>query len=249
MSKGRKNGCPTNIRDWSILIQDKSQVSETFIRIKGLEEMKHSTDATTEDGSATADLWEEPYVTKRSGKLTLSGKPLVNASTGMADAGQAMLDEYLESGKCEDDATIKIVDPYGTGVVGDFIVTGKEGSSGDDEDTCSWDLEQVGPVEKLPYVQLASLSFKDGNNAVSLLSFEPGDAAKVITIVFNPADASNQRFRVKTGNNQIVSISNITENAFTVTPVGGLGTTTITVTAVNGGITATLTAKVAIPGS
>lgn len=249
MSKGRKNGCPTNIRDWSILIQDKSQVSETFIRIKGLEEMKHSTDATTEDGSATADLWEEPYVTKRSGKLTLSGKPLVNASTGVLDAGQALLNEYAESGRCEDDATIKIVDPYGIAILGDFIVTGKENSSGEDEDTCSWDLEQVGPVEKVPYVQLSSMTFKDGNSAVTLLSFEPGDAGKVITIVFNPADASNQRFRVKSGNKQIVSVGNVTENTFTVTPMGALGTTTITVTAVNGGITATLTAKVAIPGS
>ena len=248
MSKGRKSSCPTNIRDWAISIQDKSQVSETYVRIKGLQEMKRNTDATTEDGSAATDLWEEPYVSKRSGKLTLSGKPLVNASTGVVDAGQAMLDDYAEMGACEEDATIKIVDPYGTAVVGDFIVTGKETSSGEDEDTCSWDLEQVGPVEKLPYVQMISISFKDGSNAVSTLSMAPGDTAKVITIVFNPADASNQRFRIKTSNKQVATIGNITEDSFTVTPVG-VGTANIIVTTINGGKTATLAVTVAASGN
>lgn len=248
MSKGRKSSCPTNIRDWAIFIQDKSQLTETFVRIKGLDEMKRTTEATTEDGSAAVDLWEEPYVTKRSGKLTLSGKPLVNAATGVVDSGQAMLDDYAESGVCDEDATLKIVDPYGTAVVGDFILTGKEVSSGDDEDTCSWDLEQVGPVEKLTYVQMTSVSFKDGDNAAATLSMAPGDTAKVITIVFNPTNASNQRFRIKTSNKQVASISNITENSFTVTPVG-VGTANITVTTINGGKTATLAVTVAASGN
>ena len=247
MSKGRKSSCPTNVRDWAISIQDKSQVSETYIRIKGLEEMKRSTDATTEDGSAATDLWEEPYVTKRSGKLTLSGKPLVNASTGVVDAGQAMLDDYAESGTCEEDATLKLVDPYGTAVLVDFVVTGKETSSDENEDTCSWNLEQVGPAEKLPYVQMISVSLKDGSTAVATLSMAPGDTAKVITIVFNPEGASNQRFRIKTSNKQVASISNITENSFTVTPVG-VGTANITVTTINGGKTATLAVTVAASG-
>lgn len=248
MAKGRKNSCPTNIRDWSILIQDKSQLTETFVRIKGLNEMKRTTEATTADGSAAVDLWEEPYVSKRSGKLTLSGKPLVNAATGVQDAGQALLEEYLESGRCEEDATIKIVDPYGTAIIGDFVVTNKETSSGEDKDTVSWNLEQVGEVEKLPYVQMASVSLKDGSSAVSTLSMAPGDTAKVITIVFNPTDASNQRFRIKTSNKQVASISNITEDSFTVTPVG-VGTANITVTTINGGKTATLAVTVAAAGN
>ena len=93
MAKGRKNSCPTNIRNWAISIQDKSQVSETFVRIKGLDEMTRNTDSDTEDGSSATDLWEEPYVSKRNASLKLSGKPLVDAATGAVDPGQALLDD------------------------------------------------------------------------------------------------------------------------------------------------------------
>lgn len=243
MAKGRKNSCPTNIRNWGIFIQDKSQVTETWIRIKGLEEMTHGTDSDTEDGSAATDLWEEPYVTKRSGSLTLSGKPKVDAATGEVDPGQAMLDDYATSGVCDDDATLKIVDPYGTAIVMDAIVTGNEVSSDEDEDTKSWDLEQVGEIETLPYVQLASISLKDGNSAVSTLSLAVGATPKIITIVFNPATASNQRFRISSGNKKVASVSNITEDSFTVTPLSA-GTSKIVVTSVNGARTAQLTVTV-----
>lgn len=243
MAKGRKNSCPTNIRNWGIFIQDKSQVTETWIRIKGLEEMTHGTDSDTEDGSAATDLWEEPYVTKRSGSLTLSGKPKVDAATGEVDPGQAMLDDYATSGVCDDDATLKIVDPYGTAIVMDAIVTGNEVSSDEDEDTKSWDLEQVGEIETLPYVQLTSISLKDGNSAVTNLSLAVGATPKIITIVFNPATASNQRFRISSGNKKVASVSNITEDSFTVTPLSA-GTSKIVVTSVNGARTATLTVTV-----
>lgn len=243
MAKGRKNSCPTNIRNWGIFIQDKSQVTETWIRIKGLEEMTHGTDSDTEDGSAATDLWEEPYVTKRSGSLTLSGKPKVDAATGEVDPGQAMLDDYATTGVCDDDATLKIVDPYGTAIVMDAIVTGNEVSSDEDEDTKSWDLEQVGEIETLPYVQLTSISLKDGNSAVTNLSLAVGATPKIITIVFNPATASNQRFRISSGNKKVASVSNITEDSFTVTPLSA-GTSKIVVTSVNGARTATLTVTV-----
>ena len=243
MAKGRKNSCPTNIRNWGIFIQDKSQVTETWIRIKGLEEMTRSTDSDTEDGSAATDLWEEPYVSKRSGSLTLSGKPKVDASTGEVDPGQAMLDDYATSGVCDDDATLKIVDPYGTAIVGDFIVTGNEVSSDEDEDTKNWDLEQVGDVDTLPYVQLASISLKDGNSAITTLSIAVGATPKIITIVFNPATASNQRFRISSGNKKVASVSNITDDSFTVTPLSA-GTSKIVVTSVNGARTAILNVTV-----
>lgn len=243
MAKGRKNSCPTNIRNWAIFIQDKSQATETWIRIKGLEEMTRNTDSDTEDGSAATDLWEEPYVSKRSGSLSLSGKPLVDAGTGEVDPGQAMLDDYATSGVCDDDATLKIVDPYGTTIVADFVVTGSEVSTDDTEDSKSWDLEQVGDVDVLPYVQLAGISLKDGNSAVTTLSMQVGDAAKVITIVFNPTNASNQRFRISSGNKRVASVGNITENSFTVTPVSA-GTAKIVVTSVNNARTATLTVTV-----
>ena len=243
MAKGRKNSCPTNIRNWGIFIQDKTQVTETWIRIKGLEELTRSTDSDTEDGSAATDLWEEPYVSKRSGSLTLSGKPKVDAATGEVDPGQAMLDDYATSGTCDDDATIKIVDPYGTAIVGDFIVTGSEVSSDEDEDTKSWDLKQVGDVDTLPYVQLSSIALKDGNSSISTLSIAVGATAKLITIAFNPTTASNQRFRISSGNKKVASVSNITDDSFMVTPLSA-GTSKIVVTSVNGAKTATLTVTV-----
>ena len=246
MAKGRKNSCPTNIRNWAIFIQDKSQVSETWIRIKGLEELTRSTDSDTEDGSAATDLWEEPYVSKRSGSISLSGKPLVDAATGAVDPGQAMLDDYATSGVCDDDATLKIVDPYGTTIVMDVIVTGTETSSDEDEDTKSWDLEQVGDIDTLPYVQLSGISLKDNGTTVTTLAMEVGDSAKIITLAFTPTNASNQRFRISSGNKRVASVGNVTENTFAVTPVSA-GTAKITVTAVNNARTATLTVTVTDP--
>lgn len=243
MSKGRKNGCPVNIRNWAIFIQDKTAAQETWLRIKGLEEMTQSTDADTEDGSATTDLWEEPYVSKRSGSLSLDGKPLIDAGTGAADPGQAMLDDYATSGVCDEDATLKIVDPYGTAIVGDYIVTGTELSSDEDGDSKSWDLEQVGELEKLAYVQVSSISLKDGASAVSTLSMAVGATGKIISIVFDPVNASNQRFKISTSNKRIVSVGNITDNSFTVTPVSA-GTATVVVTSINGARTASLTVTV-----
>lgn len=241
--KGRKNGCPTNVKDWGIFIQDKTQVSETWIRIKGLTQMTRSTDADTEDGSAATDSHEEPYVKKRSGSLSLEGKPIVNAVTGDRDPGQSMLDDYAEEVGCEGDATIKIVDPYGMATVADYIVTSTEQSTDDSEETVSWDLEQVGEAERLVYVQLSSVSLKDGDNAVSTLSLAVGSAAKVITVVFTPANASNQRFRVATSNKRKVAISNITDNSFTLTAISA-GTATVTLTSVNNTKTASIAVTV-----
>lgn len=243
MAKGRKNGCPTNVRDWSIFIQDKTQVTETWIRIKGLTQLTRSTDSTTEDGSAATDAFEEPYVTKRSGSLSLEGKPVVDASTGERDPGQSMLDDYATEVGCEGDATIKIVDPYGMATVADYIISGGEVSSDDTEETVSWDLAQVGEAEQLPYVQLVGVALKDGNTAVTTLTMAVGSTPKVITVNFTPENASNQRFKVGTSNKRKVAVSNITENSFTLTALSA-GTATVTVTAVNNSRTATITVTV-----
>lgn len=237
--KGRKNGCPTNIRDWSIFIQDKTQVNETWIRIKGLTQMTRSTDADTEDGSAATDSHEEPYVTKRSGSLTIEGRPIVDAVTGDRDAGQSMLNDYAEEVGCDGDCTIKIVDPYGAATVADYIVTSTEDSSDETEDTVSWDLEQVGEAERLVYVQMTSVSLKDGNDAASEIALTVGGSPKTITVVFNPDNASNQRYRVATSNKRRVAISNITENSFVLNAMSA-GTATVTVTTVNNTKTASL---------
>ena len=241
--KGRKNGCPTNIRDWSIFIQDKTQVNETWIRIKGLTQMTRSTDADTEDGSAATDSHEEPYVTKRSGSLTIEGRPIVDAVTGDRDAGQSMLNDYAEEVGCDGDCTIKIVDPYGAATVADYIVTSTEDSSDETEDTVSWDLEQVGEAERLVYVQMTSVSLKDGNEAASAIALTVGGSPKTITVVFNPDNASNQRYRVATSNKRRVAISNITENSFVLNAMSA-GTATVTVTTVNNTKTASLTVTV-----
>ena len=237
--KGRKNGCPTNIRDWSIFIQDKTQVNETWIRIKGLTQMTRGTDADTEDGSAATDSHEEPYVTKRSGSLTIEGRPIVDAVTGDRDAGQSMLNDYAEEVGCDGDCTIKIVDPYGAATVADYIVTSTEDSSDETEDSVSWDLEQVGEAERLVYVQMTSVSLKDGNDAASEIALTVGGTPKTITVVFNPENASNQRYRVATSNKRRVAISNITENSFVLNAMSA-GTATVTVTTVNNTKTASL---------
>ena len=246
MAKGRKNACPTNVKDWDISIQDKTQNDETWVRIKGLDEINRSTDADTEDGSAATDLWAEPYVSKRNGALTLGGKPLVDAATGEQDAGQAMLDDYASNGQCDEDATLKIADPYGKAIVCDYIVTGTENSTGEDGDECSWDLEQVGEAEYLPYVQVSSIALKDGNSAVSTLSMAVGAAAKIISVNFTPTNASNQRFKINVSNKRVVSVGNVTDDSFTITPLSA-GTATVKVTSVNNAKTATITVTVTAP--
>ncbi|HAM16529.1 MAG TPA: hypothetical protein DCP91_11875, partial [Eggerthellaceae bacterium] len=64
MAKGRKNGCPVNIKNWIVEIMDPSD--SEFVRIYGLNSLTATVDSETEDGSASTDVWAEPYVSKRS---------------------------------------------------------------------------------------------------------------------------------------------------------------------------------------
>lgn len=239
MPKGRKNGCPVNVRDWLIYIQDKAQVSETWVRIYGLDSIKRDTGSSTEDGSAETDLWEEPYITKRNCKLTISGKPIVDMGTGTPDAGQEMLDSYAENGNCDGEATLKIVDPYGHTIVADYIVTDTSTDTDSSDNTISWDLQQVGEPEVLPYYQMSSITLKkagDGGTLVdagTTLTLDVGDAPVVLTIDFNPSNASNKRFRVNVSGRKFVRITNITETTFTIVPIA-VGSATVTITTMNG---------------
>lgn len=247
MARGRKNGCPTNIRDWLVYILDKAVTTgESWVRIFGLNSLTYSIDSETEDGSADADTWAEPYVTKRSGSLSLEGKPIVDMGTGEPDPGQEMLDAYAEQAGCDGDATLKFVDPYGHTIVGDYIVSSSERSADDTENGVSWDLELVGQPESLPYVQVQSVALKDGAAALTTLAMEVGDAPKVVTVAFTPDNASNTRFRVNVSGRRFVSISNVTENTFTITPMAA-GTATVTVTTMNGGKSASVTVNVTQP--
>lgn len=241
MAKGRKNGCPVNIKNWLVYILDVA--TQEFVRIFGLNSLSRSVDSETEDGSAETDVWAEPYVTKRSGSIELEGKEVVVEATGENDAGQEMLDNYADASGCDADATLKFVDPYGHAWVGDYIVTGREISADESGTTKTWSLEQVGEVEVLPYQQVTAVALKDGEQAAENINMTVGGAAKIITVGFTPETASNKRFKVSNNKRTVASVSNVTENGFSITPLAA-GTATITVTTASGAKTATLTVTV-----
>lgn len=239
MPKGRKNGCPVNIRNWLVYIKDISQPNETWLRIYGLTSLTATTDSDTEDGSRDTDVWSEPFVTKRNGSATLEGTPVVTESTGVRDPGQEMLTEYASYAGCDGDATLKFIDPYGHAWVGDYIVTSHERSSDDTNESETWELEQVGEVEVLPYVNISSVAVKNGVSSAETVSTTVGATPTLITVEFTPSNSSNQRFRVTNTKRSVATVGNITENSFTITPVA-VGTSTITVTTVEGGKTASI---------
>lgn len=238
MAKGRKNGCPISIRDWLIEILDKA--TDTYVRIYGLNEMSRKTDSDTEDGSADYDVWEEPYVSKRKGSLSLSGKEKVEASTGKRDAGQELLNDYANQSGCDADATIRFTSPYGHRWLADYIVTSTELDANGD---VSWELEQVGETEVEDFIAVGSVSLKSNNTAVTELSLKVGDAAKIITVVFSPETVSNKRFKVSNSAKSIATVGNITDEGFSITPVSA-GSTTVKVTTVNGEKTASIAVTV-----
>lgn len=244
MAKGRKNGCPVNVKNWLISIYDVA--TSKYVRIFGLESMSNSTDSDTEDGSADTDVWAEPYVTKRSGSVSLEGREVVVESTGVKDEGQELLDSYVNLSGCDADATLKFVDPYGHAWEADYIVTSREVSADNSGTTISWELEQVGEADVLPYVAVTAVAVEAADAPITTLALETGDPATILTVDFTPATASNRRFKVTNSKRKVVSIGNITENGFSVTPVS-VGTSTITVTSVNGDKTASVAVTVTAP--
>ncbi|MBQ9198371.1 MAG: hypothetical protein IJ157_14205 [Clostridia bacterium] len=201
MAKGRKNGCPTNIRDWQISILDGAAGSENWVRIRGLKTMTRSVESETADGSAGTDLWEEPYVTKRSAMLKLSGKAMGCMVTGEADPGQALLDSYAEQAGCMADATIRFVDPYCHAMVADFVVTAAEKEADDTENGVSWELRQVGEAEVLPYIPVHAIVMEKSEMALRV-----GESAEA-RFAFAPQNASNKRFRVQVDGKRIAAVS------------------------------------------
>jgi hypothetical protein len=242
MAKGRKNGCPVNIRHWLISILDVG--TQEFVRIFGLNSMTRNITSETEDGSADTDIWTEPYVTKRSSSVSLEGKPVVDEVTGAVDEGQELLTSYVDLAGCDGDATLKFVSPYGHAFQADYIVTSKEEGNDDSGSTVSFELEQVGEAEVLPYVAVTSIALKDGETSLSgTLTMTTSDGPKIITVAFTPEGASNKRFKVSNNKRSVVTVSAVTETGFTLTPVAA-GSATITVTSVNGAKTVTLAVTV-----
>lgn len=239
--KGRKNGCPVNIRNWVVSILDVA--TQQFVRIYGLTSLTRTIEGETEDGSADTDIWAEPYITKRSSSCDLEGDKKVIEATGEVDPGQEMLNEYAEMSGCDSDCTLKFVDPYGHGWIADYVVTSAEESSDDSDNSVTWSLEQVGEAEPIQYVQVKAVAAKSGGTAAATLAMKVGDSPKLIDVEFTPENASNQRFRVTNNKRSVVQVSDITENGFTLTAVGE-GTANIVITSVNGAKTASIAVTV-----
>ena len=98
-------------------------------------------------------------------------------------------------------------------------------------------------MEVLPYVQVTDVTLKDDSTDVTTLALTEGGTPKIITVAFAPEGASNKRFKVTNNKRSVVSVSNITEDGFTITPMA-VGTATIAVTTANGGKRATLAVTV-----
>lgn len=202
----RKNGCPTNIRDWQVDVMSRASTTAdpVWIRVKGLTSLTPSRDADTEDNSSADSLWSEPYVTKRSGSVALEGKPVYDRVSGAHDPGQAELDYLATVGGCDGDGRIRIVDPCGHSEILDVIVTSAERSVDESSETISWDMEIVGEPEMEPYVQVSNVTTDAGSN----VSIAVG-ATKTVNVTFTPTTASNQKYSVASADTTKVKVDNI----------------------------------------
>lgn len=190
MSKGRKNGCPVSIKDWLVEILDKD--TDTWVRVYGLQSLTFTTGGDTEDGASDTDEWSEPYVTKRNGSLKLEAKQVVDEATGETDPGQELLTSYAQLTGCDADATVRFTDPYGHATMIDCICTNTEVQNDNSTIKRTWDLEQVGEAELLPYRQVTAVALKDGAANVTTLAMKVGDAPKLISVGFTPGECQQQ---------------------------------------------------------
>lgn len=238
--KGRKNNCPTSIRDWQVSVWHPFELR--WVRIRGLNSLTYSLDSDTEDGSASDRVWEEPYITKRKAKLSLEGKPVVDAATGAPDEGQDLLNEFAGMTRCDGDALIRFADPWGHTLEAYYQVTSREVSADDTGDKVSWDLDMVGESESLPYVQVSGVSIVSLDEEPEEIEMDINDAPRLILIAFTPENASNRRYSIKAGG-QVVRVGSITDAGFTIAPLK-VGETTVKITSVNNGLTDTVAVSV-----
>lgn len=220
-----------------------TSANPVWLRIKGLTSLERGTDADTEDGSSADSVWSEPYVTRRSGTITLEGKPVTDAVTGERDPGQAELDYYANLAGCDGDARIRLADPYGRAMVIDAIVTSASTGADDTSESVSWDLEQVGEAEELTYVQASGVSTTPTNT----LSVAVGET-KTVAVAFTPATATNQKYSASSADGGKVRVTNVDGLTFDV--VGVSVTTTpvnVVVKTMNNALSATLAVTVTAP--
>lgn len=239
--KGRKNSCPTNIKDWQVSVWHPFE--EVWVRVRGLNSLNYSVDSDTKDGSTAEEDWEEPYITKRKAKFTLEGKPVVDAATGEVDRGQEILNEFGKLTRCDADLQLKFADPYGHTMVAVWQVTAHEVSTSKDGDKISWDLDMVGESESLPYVQVSGISIVSLGEEPEVVELDINDAPRLILVSFDPENASNKRYAIQKGAGQVIQIGNVSDIGFTVAPLKE-GSTTVKVTSINGGFSDAITVNV-----
>lgn len=238
--RGRKNNCPTSIKDWHVSIWNPFDLA--WVRIRGLNSLNYSQDSSTEDGSTAEDDWEEPYVTKRNAKLSIAGKPVVDAATGEVDRGQDLLNEYGKLTRCAADALIRFADPYGHTLEAYYQVTAHEVSSSKDGDKISWDLDMVGESEPLRYIQVSGIAIVSLGEEPETITMDINDAPRLLQVAFTPENASNKRYSIKTGGH-VVRVGDITDGSFTIAPLK-VGEGTVKITSINNAETATVTVEV-----
>lgn len=240
----RKNGCPTNIRDWmvEILSRASTEADPIWIKIKGLTSITVGSDADTEDNSSADSIYAEPTVTKRRGTISLEARPILDRVTGARDPGQEELEYYLTVGGCEGDAKIRFTDPVGHAEIIDVIVTGKEVSTDETSETVSYDMERVGESEMIPYVQVTGIDTDQTGSAMSIAVGE----TDTVEVEFTPTNASNQKYSVASADTTKVKVENIDGLTFDVVGVAATGSTpvNIVVKSVNNAKTATVAVTV-----
>ena len=213
----RKNGCPTNIRDWQVDVLNpaSTRLDPDWVRVKGNESLTTGYDSDTEDGSSPESAYSENYKTKINGSHSLECKRVVDPVTGDRDPGQSILDDYMHKVGCDGDGTIRMIDPVGRAVVYDFIVTSNETSVDETAESVSWDMDVVGEPEEQLYMQATGVSIMDGASPVTTLSLGAGET-KTLTVKIAPEGASNQRFGVASFDPARVQVRNVDGMTFDV---------------------------------
>ena len=234
----RQSGCPFNIRDYAVSI--RNPVTEAMVRIKGLDSMSVEAEAETEDGRAGDALWSEMFIKSRGVSGSLGGRPIADRITGARDPGQALMHRAaLAEGGCVNDQTLRVADAVGRAVEYDCVVTKESVEAGDDGEEIRWDWQGVGSPREIPYVQLTSVGFEDGDS----VSLTAGGTATV-SLSFAPEDASNRRFSYYLEDESVAVVTSVEDGVIALRGVGA-GETALIVRTMNNRLTATLTIRVA----
>ena len=232
----RKSGCPFNIRDYSVKIENK--VTDEEVLVKGLSSMSVDIDSDTDDGKTGDAVWAEMFIKGRSVSGSLEGRPICDKTTGTRDPGQSLMHKAAtNAGGCDNDQTLIIADAIGKAVKYDCVITKESTSADDDGESVSWDWEGVGQPEEMEYVQVTGVSFKKGASPATTATVKVGET-ETVSVAFAPEKASNTRFAY--------SIDDESKAAVTVDgtniAIRGVaeGTATLTIKSMNNNKTATL---------